>query len=634
MKRLDLKEAGGYMSVNIEQMAAHLPPDERQRVIRAYRRGAENETTAYLYCFFLGIFGAHRWYLGHWRSGLLHLIIPVLAALAVILGLLQVLPAVGAAIIVAILLAIGLGWEIIDLFGIDDEVRSHNRALAERLTATGALADDSAFNQAVAKLDTLLRAETTPQAAAGLAAAGGVTAADVASARALADEQGRVTSFDYYSTADNQISGNAQQEHQAGQPGANDWSFTEALPPEQPTPPSAAEDTTATIGQMAGAAAAGAALTEDVVSFQHHETEYGTSESLEVDQVALPPEAEPSNPNDDTWPEMRIPPEAEDAATASSVAAFAAGGTDWTDTASNVDNLPIADVEPGPDVVRVNLADEATPPMDPAATFAAVPLVAAADYTDAHPHARHNMPIADVEPGLAKPLYVMLPEPVEDTMVVLVPDPDSTQPGQWDTTTDAFGWGAAAAAGAAASTPSWEDTQPIPPEAYVPPTVPVTTQADEPEHETLAELAPLAATGAAAAMLAGDTASPAAETTETPVWPVEPAPVWPAEPEQAAAPAAPPAQAEATPGAAPAPQRMKRVRVVRRLVVDGEVVQEQVVEEIVPADTDTAATAEHLRESLGHATPEQIAQMAHLDPNAPLEVRQKTEIPDAGGSQS
>ncbi len=622
------------MSVDIAQLTAHLAPEERQRVIRAYRQDAENETTAYLYCFFLGIFGAHRWYLGHWRSGLLHLIIPVLAVLAVIAGVVQILPAVVAAIIVAILLAIGLGWEIIDLFGIDEEVRGHNRALAERLIAAGALTDDSALNQAVAKLDTLLRTEATPQTAAELAATGGVTAADIASARALADERGHITAFDYYSTSDNQISANVQQTQQAAQPGANDWSYAEVLPEEPETP--AVGDTTMPFGQIAGAAAAGAALTEDVVSFQHHETEYGTSESLEVDHVALPsePETASSNPNDDTWPETQVPPEVAEAATAASVAAFATSGIDWTDAASNVADLPIADVEPGPDTVRVGFPDSDAFPLDPAATYAATPVpqvgaTAAADYTDAHPHVHHNKPIADIEPGLAKPLYVTLPEPEDDTTVVLVPDSDAPQLDQWDANTDTLSWGAAAAAGA--NTPSWEDTQPIPTEAYVPPTVPVTTAEDEQGHAPLGDLAPLAATGAAAAMLAGDVA-PAAS--EPPTWPVEPPPpVWPTEPTQAAEPTAPSAPVEATPEAAPAPQRMKRVRVVRRLVVDGEVVQEQVVEEIVPADTDTATTAEQLRESLGHATPEQIAQMAHLDPNTPLELRQKTELPDAEGTQ-
>ena len=614
---------GEHMAVDIAQLAAHLPPEERQRVIRTYRREAENETAAYLYCFFLGIFGAHRWYLGHWRSGLLHLIIPALVVLAVVAGVVGILPAVVAAIIVAILLAIGLGWEIIDLFGIDAEVHAHNRALAERLTAGAALDDNTALNQAVRKLDTLVQTEAAPQAAADLGATGGVTAADIASARALADEQGRVTSFDYYSSGDTQISAIPTPQNQPAQRGANDWAFTEALPAEPAQTPTStpAEDTTAPFGQMAGAAA-GAALTEDVLSFQHHETDYGTSESLEVDHVALPSEPAQGE-NDDTWPEMRIPPEA-----AALAAPFASGGTDWTDMATNTSNLPVADVEPGPDAVTVGLPNEA-------ATFAGAAAVtslsAGADYTDAHPHVHHHMPIADVEPGLAKPLYVALPEPDEDTTVVLVPDPDDTQPGYRDTGTDAFSWGVAGAA-TAASSPSWEDTQPIPPEAYVPPTVPVTTQ-PQPEREALGGLAPLAATGAAA-LLAGDAASAAPEAAQPPEWPVAPAPVWPSEPAQAEEPATPAAQAEVAPEAAPAPQRMKRVRVVRRLVVDGEVVQEQVVEEIVPVDTDTTATADQLRESLGHATPEEIAQMAHLDPNAPLEVRQKLESPDAGGSQS
>jgi TM2 domain-containing membrane protein YozV len=610
------------MTVDIARMAAHLPPEQRQDVIRAYRRGAQNETAAYLYCFFLGIFGAHRWYLGHWRSALAHLIIPLLAVLAVVAGVLQLIPPVVAVIIVAILLAIGLVWEIVDLFGIDDEVRAHNLALAERLTAAGALADDTLLEQAVEKLDTLVRAEAPPQEAPSAAAVGGITAADVADARALAEEQGRVTSFEYYATADTRISDSpAQEQQQPAQPGANDWSFTETIPHEQPerpqepaaSPPFDAE-TTMPFGQMAAAAAAAAPLAEDVVSFQHHETAYGTTESLEIDHVALPPEAvatpAPTSQDEDTWPE--VPLAAGAAATAGAVAGAA---TDWTDMGPAGDDVPIADIEPEPGAVKVALPDEGSFQAAPLVTLppaagAAVSQTGGIDHSDAHPHVHHVRPIADVEPGLAEPLYVALPDEADETTVVLVPDVEAPQSGLLY-------------AGAAAS----EDTQPVPPEAYVPPTVPVMTSQVEAEPETLAELAPLAASGATAGMLAAE-AAPGGQ-------PAEP-PIWPAEPQQAAEQPASPALAAATPETVPAPvpQRMKRVRVVRRVVVDGKVVREQVVEEIVPVDTDTATTAAHLRESLGHATPEEIAQMAHLDPNAPIELRQKTEMPDSGESQA
>ncbi|MBF6592626.1 MAG: hypothetical protein IVW57_19120, partial [Ktedonobacterales bacterium] len=70
---------------------------------------------------------------------------------------------------------------------------------------------------------------------------------------------------------------------------------------------------------------------------------------------------------------------------------------------------------------------------------------------------------------------------------------------------------------------------------------------------------------------------------------------------------------------------MKRVRVVRRIVMDGDVVQELVAERIVPADADSQAIAAELREELGHATPEQIAQLAHLPSDAAVEVRARVE---------
>jgi hypothetical protein len=47
------------------------------------------------------------------------------------------------------------------------------------------------------------------------------------------------------------------------------------------------------------------------------------------------------------------------------------------------------------------------------------------------------------------------------------------------------------------------------------------------------------------------------------------------------------------------PRRVKRVRVIRRLVVNGQVVREVAAEQVVGADVDTMATAANLQESLG-----------------------------------
>ncbi|HZC06630.1 MAG TPA: hypothetical protein VE338_13425, partial [Ktedonobacterales bacterium] len=64
---------------------------------------------------------------------------------------------------------------------------------------------------------------------------------------------------------------------------------------------------------------------------------------------------------------------------------------------------------------------------------------------------------------------------------------------------------------------------------------------------------------------------------------------------------------------------------------DGQVVAEEVVERMVPVDMDTAEAASQIQAELGHLTPEQIAQRAHLSPDEAVELRQRTE--GLGGAQ-
>ena len=71
---------------------------------------------------------------------------------------------------------------------------------------------------------------------------------------------------------------------------------------------------------------------------------------------------------------------------------------------------------------------------------------------------------------------------------------------------------------------------------------------------------------------------------------------------------------------------MKRIRVVRRIVLeDGGVVRELVAERIVPMDTDSQAVAAELEAELAHATPEEIAELAHLPSDTPIVVRSRVE---------
>jgi len=72
---------------------------------------------------------------------------------------------------------------------------------------------------------------------------------------------------------------------------------------------------------------------------------------------------------------------------------------------------------------------------------------------------------------------------------------------------------------------------------------------------------------------------------------------------------------------------MKRIRMKRQIVVDGKVVREEVVEKLVPVDSDTSSMVAEMDSELGHASKEEIAHMANLDPDASLDLRQRTERP-------
>jgi hypothetical protein len=96
-----------------------------------------------------------------------------------------------------------------------------------------------------------------------------------------------------------------------------------------------------------------------------------------------------------------------------------------------------------------------------------------------------------------------------------------------------------------------------------------------------------------------------------------------AEPPAASA-AAPEAPVEASPTSGPL---MKRIRMKRQIVVDGQVVREEVVEKLVPVDSDTTSMVAEMDTQLGHATKEEIAHMANLDPDSNLDLRRRTELP-------
>jgi hypothetical protein len=62
---------------------------------------------------------------------------------------------------------------------------------------------------------------------------------------------------------------------------------------------------------------------------------------------------------------------------------------------------------------------------------------------------------------------------------------------------------------------------------------------------------------------------------------------------------------------------VKRVRVVRRLVVNGQVVHEASAEQVVDPATDTASTAAALQEALGRSDPQTLAALADASASEP-----------------
>src|SRR5215813_11479296 len=99
------------MSVDLNQLAAHLPGPEQEAVKQAYHKQAINSTTVFVLCFFLGWCGAHRFYLGQLGQGVARLLVPLILAAAVVAGIALAWPAGTVALIAVPLALIALVWE-------------------------------------------------------------------------------------------------------------------------------------------------------------------------------------------------------------------------------------------------------------------------------------------------------------------------------------------------------------------------------------------------------------------------------------------------------------------------------------------------------------------------------------------
>src|SRR4029079_17699447 len=120
----------GIMSLQYDQ-APQLTYAQQEAVQRVYDARAKSSTTAFLLCYFLGIFGAHRMYLGQWGAAALRLLLPLIAVGLAILGVLDVLSFATFSLAVITLIC-ALIWETVDLARIDRDVTAANTALMNR----------------------------------------------------------------------------------------------------------------------------------------------------------------------------------------------------------------------------------------------------------------------------------------------------------------------------------------------------------------------------------------------------------------------------------------------------------------------------------------------------------------------
>lgn len=678
------------MSVDISQLTARLDPERREAVKSQYEERATNPTAAFLLCFFLGSAGAHRFYLREWRVAFAHLALFLIGAAALIAGLLQTIPLttklathpLGFALDVAglALLLAALIWEIFDLGRIDHQVYQRNLLLAEGIIAGNLLADQSVVEGARRKLEAISaqaheQAQHTamPVAAAGVGAAGIITADEVADARALAEQTGGYSSISYTEVSHLDVSEDPDQARQASAEAAREGDWTETATVTEPV--TAAPD-----------AAPDAAPTTMSESITRTHTEDGprVTDSYEVDRVAGPSAAEVAGLGaaalgagmlgvDALSAEHAAPISSFDEATQPDVAAniepasFAAPEALTTEpayTSYRGDTYGFDDDDIG-DVTDASMPAVVAPAADIAVANASPAYVQLADEQDERvTESEQTSAYGYSEPEEAvAPLYLIPEEPATEVYPYA---PESTYgapaydtpaasdtPAAYDTPAydepmsaeppaDAYAPPVASVFSAPAEepasyTPSWDQSAYAQPEPTPPTPEPAPEPTSEPanQQDMLAELAGfagLAGAGALGAEALGSYHTAESDAQPEPT-PADAAPAPEPEPAVAAEPAPEPVAA-AEPAlepviAAPQPPKMKKIRVRRKVVVDGQVVAEEVVEREVPADMDTAEAAAQIQAELSHATPEQIARLANLSPDEEVQVRQRTEGPDS-----
>jgi TM2 domain-containing membrane protein YozV len=527
------------MTVDIKRLTAHLSQSQQDEIAKAYKKQAENETAAFLWCFFLGWMGAHRFYLRQWSQGIIHLI---LALITIVIAVGGALAKVDPTIIIVAALPFGVAaliWEVIDLFRIDDEVAAMNLRLAETLIAGTMLADTSVLQQAQTKLGEVLHhvAAESGQSTEGEEAAVATAAAetDAAEEPAIASTTREApveavaatgaTVERYEATTTTRVSEDPNAGQQANQPvpaGTKDWSETETQ----------SADTVGSAEPGPGDATEGTHI-DETVTLAHTESGYSSTDSID---------------------------------TVISESAAVAEDTGETVIAADLTTMSAAESEAP---TWPNL-----PPVTPASK--AMPI----DHTDLGEPVSVT-PVADVDSDGATPLIVALGEDVTSPPPPAVASYDPVAEEKV----------APVVADESVSTPV---------ESYIPPIVPVveldagdtqpvTAASAEVEPETLAELAGLTtATG-----IAVDVAEPT-----VPEVPAGTPNAVEAAGAVEAAEAAPPPEVAHAEQIEPASHLLKRIRVTRQIKVNGEVVEETSAEELIEADADPEPVRQRLRQQL------------------------------------
>jgi TM2 domain-containing membrane protein YozV len=466
------------MTVDIKRLTAHLSQSQQEEITKAYEKQAENETAVFLWCFFLGWMGAHRFYLRQWGQGIIHLILALITIGIAVGGALANLDPT---LVVLAALPFGLAallWEIIDLFRIDDEVSGRNLRLAEKLIADTMLADTSVLQQAQTKLDEVLHhvaAESGQSTEAELATTGLAAAAEPALAgagesepvvEAVADTG--TTTEHYEATATTQASddpGTDQKDNLPAPAGTHDWSETEAASVDE-------------LGSAEPSAVVEGIHIDETVTRAHTESGYTTTDSIDTlvsesaaeaedtGDVVLAADMSPISTAESeapTWPDL--PPVALDAPVSE------ARSVDFTDMGEPVTATPVADVESvGATPLIVALGEEVTSPLRDSVTPSAPSAETAQEQPQTDVPVVGDTPVPATVDSYIPPIVPVVELSTADTQPVTTAPVEEEAP---ETLAELAGL--AAATGAAGSTAP-------PAEAEAPPPAPEVAHAEEIEQ--------------------------------------------------------------------------------------------------------------------------------------------------------